>query len=163
MRKVVFGYLFLAALVLSPLFFVTIGHTAVPGVTPQTCTPDQIVACVNGAMSGVNNNAVTCSPTGCTATGATAPPVLTGNCVTAGGGTSALSAGASAYSGRVTCTSTANTSATLTWATARGAVPQCVITGETVALTTFTNSTTAIVLTYASTASPIFDYICSGQ
>ena len=66
-----------------------------------------------------------------------------------------------AFSGRVTCTSSANTSGTLTWAVARLTQPVCTIVGETTAVTTITaNSTTVLTWNYASTVSPIFDYVC---
>jgi hypothetical protein len=134
-------------------------------VTPQTCTADQLLACVNGVISGVNSNAQTCTAAGCASPlGLGAPPVITGTCSTAGGGTSAMGLGANNDHGRVTCTSTANTTATLTWATGRQTQPTCIITGETTpVLTVPTNSTIALSWTYASTASPIFDYECVGQ
>jgi hypothetical protein len=63
----------------------------------------------------------------------------------------------------VSCTSSVNTVATLTWAVAHLVQPVCQVVGETTAVTTYTtNSTTVLTWNYASTASPIFDYICTG-
>src|ERR1700704_4170639 len=80
-------------------------RSAVPSTTINACTPDQILGCVNGAINGVNNNAVTCTATGCTgpSTGAvSSPPVITGTCATAGGGSGfSVQAGSTAYSGRI--------------------------------------------------------------
>lgn len=153
----------------APLLIPKIGESARAAMSLQTiqqCTPDQLLACVNGVVNGVNSNAPTCTAAGCASpNGVGAVPVISLTCATAGGGTSGMSAGSNNDHGRVTCTSTANTTATITWATARtGGQPTCLITGETTPVLTVTaNSTTALSWTYASTVSPIFDYECVGQ
>ena len=105
-----------AALLATPLILAQLGKPAKAAValsTVQTCTPDQILACVNGAVTGVNNSAVTCTTTGCAGpqSGANAsPPVITGTCATAGAGAGfQLLPGSTAFSGKVQCASTANT------------------------------------------------------
>jgi hypothetical protein len=156
-----------ATLATAPILVPRIGNTvraAMSLQTNQTCTADQLLGCVNGIVTGVNNQVQTCTAAGCAATPTGAVPVITLTCATAGGGTSAMGAGSNNDHGRVTCTSTANTTATITWATARASQPTCLIIGETTpVLTVGTNSTTALSWTYASTASPIFDYECIGN
>lgn len=156
-----------AGLATAPLLIPQIGKSARAAIALQTiqqCTADQLVACVNGVVNSVNSNVQTCTAAGCSATATGAVPVISLTCATAGGGTSSMLAGSNNDHGRVTCTSTANTTATLTWATARGGQPTCLITGETTPVLTVTaNSTTALSWTYASTVSPIFDYECIGN
>jgi hypothetical protein len=167
--KTIFKALVTAALLSVSLLLWTAAwkeaRAAMSLVTPQTCTADQLLACVNGVINGVNSNAQTCTATGCASPiGIGAVPVISLTCATAGGGTSVMLAGSNNDHGRVTCTSTANTTATLTWATARASQPTCIIVGETTPVLTVTaNSTTALSWTYASTVSPIFDYECVGQ
>lgn len=129
---------------------------------PFFAIAEVVVTTAPGYMSGYTPQvSPVCGPNGCSWNG-TGTPVITLTCQSAGGGTSSVTG--NNFSGRVTCTSTANTTATLTWANARVNQPVCTITGETVAvLTVGTNSTTALSWTYASTASPIFDYVCIGQ
>jgi hypothetical protein len=140
----------------------TVALVDVPGST-VIYTPDQIGAALNYIINAINTQSITCTTTGCSGTGTpSAVPVLSGLCSTAGGATSSLAG--NAFSGRVTCTSTANTSGTLTWAVARLTQPVCTIVGETTAVTTITaNSTTVLTWNYASTVSPIFDYVCIGN
>jgi hypothetical protein len=119
-----------------------------------------------GYMSGYSSQpSPVCGVQGCSQNSVNLP-AITGTCLTAGGGTSAVSAGSNAFAGRITCTSTANTTATITWATAKLAVPFCVVTAETATaapILTITPLAASLSWTYASTVSPIFDYICIGQ
>lgn len=135
------------------------GLLATAGLTAALA--DQVFG-TPGYMSGyVPQASPVCGPNGCSWNG-TGTPVLSGTCVTGGGGTSAIVG--NNFSGRVSCTSSVNTAATLTWANVRVNQPVCTVVGETTAVTTYTtNSVTVLTFNYASTASPIFDYVCIGQ
>jgi hypothetical protein len=163
LRRIVLPFFALLAIAV-PLLLAGGSKASISLLTQATMfTPDQINAGLNSVINSINQQSMTCTTTGCVAGGPSAAPVLSGNCVTAGGATSALSGNANNWAGRVTCTSTANTVATLTWAVAHLVQPVCQVVGETTAVTTYTtNSTTVLTWNYASTASPIFDYICTG-
>lgn len=87
-------------------------------------------------------------------------PIPSGGCSGAG---ASLSANANDSNGTVTGTTAANTTCTLTFANAYTVAPDCSATGITSALLTMTVTTTTLVVTYASTATFKWSYICLGK
>ncbi len=128
--------------------------------------PAEINAAVNFLINQINQYTVVCSALGCDEPGilGVTPPVVTGTCATAGAGTGfAVQSGANSHSGTVTCASSANTQAIITWATAHTAVPQCVWSGTAGAITTATNAVGSLTLNYSSVGSNVLTWICTGQ
>lgn len=91
----------------------------------------------------------------------TIAPTLTAGCNGAG---SSVGSNASKYAGRIVGQSAAATSCTLTFgAGGFASTPACMPTGESGAITSFTPSTTTLVVNFASTASFTWDYVCEGN
>ena len=97
-----------AVLASGPIFIPYLGNFARATIAlqgPQTCTPDQLLGCVNNVINSVNNQTQTCVASGCAGTPTGAVPVITLTCATAGGASSSMLAGSNNDHGRVTCTS----------------------------------------------------------
>lgn len=84
-------------------------------------------------------------------------PTLTAGCNGAGSSISGTD-----INGTVGNQTAAATSCTVTFGTAFGAAPRCVVSGHQVAPTTVVPSTATLVINFASTAAAVFDWICFG-
>ena len=159
-----------AFLIACPLSLAWYGHShaqvpTIPLGQQPSFTPDQINAAVNYLIKQVNQYTYGCSAAGCSEGPiVAAAPTVTGTCATAGSGAGfALANGSTNYAGSVTCASTANTQAIITWGATRGNVPNCVWSGTTGAVVTATSTASALTLNYSSVASNVLSWVCIGQ
>jgi hypothetical protein len=84
-------------------------------------------------------------------------PTLTAGCNGAGSSISGTD-----ISGTVGNQTAAATSCTVTFGTAFGSTPRCVVSGHQVAPTTVAPSTGTLVINFSSTANAVFDWVCYG-